>query len=238
MSVKVLLVEDEKSIADGIIYNLKNEGLKVTHVDEGKIALDIFDEEHFDLLILDIMLPEVSGLEICQSIRKSSNVPIIMLTAKDDENDKIRGLEMGADDYITKPFSVKELISRIKAVLRRTKNSELLNGLDEDINSAKEINIGNIAMNPLRYEAKIDDEIIELRPREFELLYYLCENAGNIVSRDKLFSKVWGYSFAGNSKTLDVHIQRIRERIEVNPKSPKRLITIRGVGYKLNDWKY
>ena len=235
MSVKVLLVEDEKSIADGIIYNLKNEGLKVTHVDEGKIALDIFDEEHFDLLILDIMVPEVSGLEICQSIRKSSNVPIIMLTAKDDENDKIRGLEMGADDYITKPFSVKELISRIKAVLRRTKNSELLNGLDEDINSAKEINIGNIAMNPLRYEVKIDDEIIELRPREFELLYYLCENAGNIISRDKLFSKVWGYSFAGNSKTLDVHIQRIRERIEVNPKSPKRLITIRGVGYKLND---
>jgi len=235
MSVKVLLVEDEKSIADGIIYNLKNEGLKVTHVDDGKIAIDIFNEEHFDLIILDIMLPEVSGLEICKAIRKSSNVPIIMLTAKDDENDKISGLEMGADDYITKPFSVKELISRIKAVLRRTKNSELLNGLDEDINSAKEINIGNIAMNPLRYEAKIDDEIIELRPREFELLYYLCENAGNIISRDKLFSKVWGYSFAGNSKTLDVHIQRIRERIEVNPKSPKRLVTIRGVGYKLND---
>ena len=235
MSVKVLLVEDEKSIADGIIYNLKNEGLKVTHVDDGKIALDIFDEEHFDLIILDIMLPEVSGLEICKAIRKSSNVPIIMLTAKDDENDKISGLEMGADDYITKPFSVKELISRVKAVLRRTKNSELLHAIDEDLNFAKEITIGNIAMNPLRYEAKIDNEVIELRPREFELLYYLCENAGNIVSRDKLFSKVWGYSFAGNSKTLDVHIQRIRERIEVNPKSPKRLVTIRGVGYKLND---
>ena len=235
MSVKVLLVEDEKSIADGIIYNLKNEGLKVTHVDDGKIALDIFDEEHFDLIILDIMLPEVSGLEICKAIRKSSNVPIIILTAKDDENDKISGLEMGADDYITKPFSVKELISRVKAVLRRTKNSELLHALDEDLNFAKEITIGNIAMNPLRYEAKIDNEVIELRPREFELLYYLCENAGNIVSRDKLFSKVWGYSFAGNSKTLDVHIQRIRERIEVNPKSPKRLVTIRGVGYKLND---
>ena len=235
MSVKVLLVEDEKSIADGIIYNLKNEGLKVTHVDDGKIAIDIFNEEHFDLIILDIMLPEVSGLEICKVIRKSSNVPIIMLTAKDDENDKISGLEMGADDYITKPFSVKELISRVKAVLRRTKNSELLRGVDEDLNFVKEITIGNIAMNPLRYEAKIDNEIIELRPREFELLYYLCENAGNIVSRDKLFSKVWGYSFAGNSKTLDVHIQRIRERIEVNPKSPKRLVTIRGVGYKLND---
>ena len=234
MSVKVLLVEDEKSIADGIIYNLKNEGLKVTHVDDGKIALDIFDEEHFDLIILDIMLPEVSGLEICKAIRKSSNIPIIMLTAKDDENDKISGLEMGADDYITKPFSVKELISRVKAVLRRTKNSELFHGV-EDLNFAKEITIGNIAVNPLRYETKIDNEIIELRPREFELLYYLCENAGNIVSRDKLFSKVWGYSFAGNSKTLDVHIQRIRERIEVNPKSPKRLVTIRGVGYKLND---
>ena len=235
MSVKVLLVEDEKSIAEGIIYNLKNEGLKVTHVDDGKIAIDIFNEEHFDLLILDIMLPEVSGLEICKKIRKSSNVPIIMLTAKDDENDKISGLEMGADDYITKPFSVKELISRVKAVLRRTKNSELLHGGDEDLNFTKEITIGNIAMNPLGYEAKIDNEIIELRPREFELLYYLCENAGNIVPRDKLFSKVWGYSFAGNSKTLDVHIQRIRERIEVNPKSPKRLVTIRGVGYKLND---
>ena len=235
MSVKVLLVEDEKSIAEGIIYNLKNEGLKVTHVDDGKIAIDIFNEEHFDLLILDIMLPEVSGLEICKKIRKSSNVPIIMLTAKDDENDKITGLEMGADDYITKPFSVKELISRVKAVLRRTKNSELLYAIDEDLNFTKEITIGNIAMNPLRYEAKIDNEVIELRPREFELLYYLCENAGNIVSRDKLFSKVWGYSFAGNSKTLDVHIQRIRERIEVNPKSPKRLVTIRGVGYKLND---
>jgi len=235
MSVKVLLVEDEKSIADGIIYNLKNEGLKVTHVDDGKIAIDIFNEEHFDLIILDIMLPEVSGLEICKAIRKSSNVPIIMLTAKDDENDKISGLEMGADDYITKPFSVKELISRVKAVLRRTKNSELLHGVDEDLNFVKEITIGNIAMNPLRYEAKIDNEVIELRPREFELLYYLCENAGNIVSRDKLFIKVWGYSFAGNSKTLDVHIQRIRERIEVNPKLPKRLVTIRGVGYKLND---
>ena len=235
MSVKVLLVEDEKSIADGIIYNLKNEGLKVTHVDDGKIAIDIFNEEHFDLIILDIMLPEVSGLEICKEIRKSSNVPIIMLTAKDDENDKISGLEMGADDYITKPFSVKELISRVKAVLRRTKNSELLHTGDEDLNFTKEITIGNIAMNPLGYEAKIDNEIIELRPREFELLYYLCENAGNIISRDKLFSKVWGYSFAGNSKTLDVHIQRIRERIEVNPKLPKRLVTIRGVGYKLND---
>ena len=235
MSVKVLLVEDEKSIADGIIYNLKNEGLKVTHVDDGKIAIDIFNEEHFDLIILDIMLPEVSGLEICKEIRKSSNVPIIMLTAKDDENDKISGLEMGADDYITKPFSVKELISRVKAVLRRTKNSELLHTGDEDLNFTKEITIGNIAMSPLRYEAKVDNEIIELRPREFELLYYLCENAGNIVSRDKLFSKVWGYSFAGNSKTLDVHIQRIRERIEVNPKSPKRLVTIRGVGYKLNE---
>ena len=235
MSVKVLLIEDEKSIAEGIIYNLKNEGLKVTHVDDGKIAIDIFNEEHFHLLILDIMLPEVSGLEICKKIRKSSNVPIIMLTAKDDENDKITGLEMGADDYITKPFSVNELISRVKAVLRRTKNSELLYAIDEDLNFAKEITIGNIAMNSLRYEAKIDNEVIELRPREFELLYYLCENAGNIVSRDKLFSKVWGYSFAGNSKTLDVHIQRIRERIEVNPKSPKRLVTIRGVGYKLND---
>jgi DNA-binding response OmpR family regulator len=233
MAKKILLVEDEKSIAEGIIYNLKNEGMRVTHVDEGPIALDLFEEEHFDLVILDIMLPEISGLDICRSIRKTSNVPIIMVTARDDEVDKITGLEIGADDYITKPFSVKELISRVKAVMRRSQFSSSTNG-SQKTNFA-EITIGNIAMNPLRYEAKIDNEVIELRPREFELLYYLCENAGNIVSRDKLFTKVWGYSFAGNSKTLDVHIQRIRERIEVNPKLPKRLVTIRGVGYKLND---
>ena len=147
MAKKILLVEDEKSIAEGIIYNLKNEGMRVTHVDEGPIALDLFEEEHFDLVILDIMLPEISGLDICRSIRKTSNVPIIMVTARDDEVDKITGLEIGADDYI----------------------------------------------------------------------------------------QVWGYSFAGNSKTLDVHIQRIRERIEENPKKPKRLMTIRGMGYKLID---
>ena len=236
MAKKILLVEDEKSIAEGIIYNLKNEGMRVTHVDEGPIALDLFEEEHFDLVILDIMLPEISGLDICRSIRKTSNVPIIMVTARDDEVDKITGLEIGADDYITKPFSVKELISRVKAVMRRsqfsppTNASKKTNFADND-----KIIVGDIEMSPLRYEAKVKGELIDLRPREFELLYFLCDNAGNLVSREELFDQVWGYSFAGNSKTLDVHIQRIRERIEENPKKPKRLMTIRGMGYKLID---
>ena len=236
MVKKILLVEDEKSIAEGVIYNLKNEGMRVTHVDEGTIALDLFEEEHFDLVILDIMLPEISGLDICRSIRKTSNVPIIMVTARDDEVDKITGLEIGADDYITKPFSVKELISRVKAVMRRsqfsppTNGSQKTNFVDND-----KIIVGDIEMSPLRYEAKVKGELIDLRPREFELLYFLCDNAGNLVSREELFDQVWGYSFVGNSKTLDVHVQRIRERIEENPKKPKRLMTIRGMGYKLID---
>jgi DNA-binding response OmpR family regulator len=182
------------------------------------------------------MLPEISGLDICRSIRKTSNVPIIMVTARDDVVDKITGLEIGADDYITKPFSVKELISRVKAVMRRsqfsppTNASQKTNFADND-----KIIVGDIEMSPLRYEAKVKGELIDLRPREFELLYFLCDNAGNLVSREELFDQVWGYSFAGNSKTLDVHIQRIRERIEENPKKPKRLMTIRGMGYKLID---
>jgi|TARA_B110000495_G_C23022759_1_gene607047 two-component system response regulator RegX3 len=235
MVKKILLVEDEKSIAEGIIYNLKNEGMKVVHVDEGPIALDVFEEEHFDLVILDIMLPEISGLEICRSIRKTSSVPIIMVTAKDDEIDKIMGLELGADDYITKPFSVKELLSRVKAVLRR---SNLSNHNEKERGSFKDnskVIVGDIEMSSLRYEVKVSGKLVDLRPREFELLYFLCDNAGNLVSREELFDQVWGYSFIGNSKTLDVHIQRVRERIEKDPKQPKKLITVRGMGYKLID---
>jgi Response regulators consisting of a CheY-like receiver domain and a winged-helix DNA-binding domain len=182
------------------------------------------------------MLPEISGLDICRSIRKTSQVPIIMVTARDDEIDKITGLEIGADDYITKPFSVKELISRVKAVMRRSQFSPPTNGSQKgNFSDNDKIIVGDLEMSPLRYEAKVKGELIDLRPREFELLYYLCDNAGNLVSREELFDQVWGYSFVGNSKTLDVHIQRIRERIEENPKKPKRLKTIRGMGYKLID---
>ena len=236
MKQKILLVEDEHSIADSISYNLKQEGFSVTHVDEGPIALELFQEEKFSLIILDLMLPEISGLDICRSIRKTSNVPIIMVTARDDEVDKITGLEIGADDYITKPFSVKELISRVKAVMRRSQFSPTTNGSQKNSFAGNDkIIVGDIEMSPLRYEAKVKGELIDLRPREFELLYFLCENAGNLVSREELFDQVWGYAFVGNSKTLDVHIQRIRERIEENPKKPKRLTTIRGMGYKLID---
>ena len=225
MSGKILLVEDEHSIAEPVIYNLKQEGFSVTHVDEGPIALEIFSEESFDLIILDLMLPEISGLDICRSIRKESDVPIIMVTAKDSEADRVSGLELGADDYVTKPFSVRELMSRVRAVLRRTTTKT--NKIDKSIKS------GNIEINLSKYEAKVDDKNIDLTPREFELLYAFCENEGNLMSREQIFDEIWGYSFIGNTKTLDVHIQRIREKIEKNPREPKKLVTVRGVGYKL-----
>lgn len=227
MSGKILLVEDEHSIADPVIYNLKQEGFSVTHVDEGPIALEIFSEESFDLIILDLMLPEISGLDICRSIRKESDVPIIMVTAKDSEADRVAGLELGADDYVTKPFSVRELMSRVRAVLRRTTTTTKTNKIDKSIKS------GNIEINLSKYEAKVDDKNIDLTPREFELLYAFCENEGNLMSREQIFDEIWGYSFIGNTKTLDVHIQRIREKIEKDPREPKRLVTVRGVGYKL-----
>ena len=227
MSGKILLVEDEHSIAEPVIYNLKQEGFSVTHVDEGPIALEIFSEESFDLIILDLMLPEISGLDICRSIRKESDVPIIMVTAKDSEADRVAGLELGADDYVTKPFSVRELMSRVRAVLRRTTTTTKTNKIDKSIKS------GNIEINLSKYEAKVDDKNIDLTPREFELLYAFCENEGNLMSREQIFDEIWGYSFIGNTKTLDVHIQRIREKIEKDPRQPKRLVTVRGVGYKL-----
>jgi two-component system response regulator RegX3 len=225
MSGNILLVEDEHGIAEPVIYNLKQDGYTVTHVDEGPIALEIFNEQPFDLIILDIMLPEISGLDICRSIRKKSNVPIIMVTAKDSEVDRVTGLEIGADDYVTKPFSVRELLSRVRAVLRR---STITENLSDDV-----VTSGNIEISLNKYEAKVDGNIIDLTPREFELLYALCENKGNLMSREQIFDEIWGYSFVGNTKTLDVHIQRIREKIEEDPKKPKRLITVRGVGYKL-----
>ncbi len=233
MNRKVLLVEDEKSIADPIIYNLKFEEYKVTHVDDGKIALEIFEEEFFDLIILDIMLPEVSGLDILKTIRAKSEVPIIIVTARNAEDEKIAGLELGADDYITKPFSINELLSRIKAVLRRSDQDKFK--IDSTKTDLSKIVVKNLEISPLRYEVKLNGSKVNLKPREFELLYFLCQNAGKIISREDLFKKVWGYSFNGSTKTLDVHIQRIRDKLEKNPKKPEILITVRGVGYKIND---
>ena len=195
MKQKILLVEDEHSIADSISYNLKQEGFSVTHVDEGPIALELFQEEEFSLIILDLMLPEISGLDICKSIRKTSDIPIIMVTAKDSEADRVAGLEIGADDYVIKPFSVRELLSRVRAVLRRT-------DMSKNEKSSQVIKVGNIEIDIGKYEAKVNDKQINLRPREFELLYALCENKGNLMSREQIFDEIWGYTFIGNSCLL------------------------------------
>ena len=192
MKQKILLVEDEHSIADSISYNLKQEGFSVTHVDEGPIALELFQEEEFSLIILDLMLPEISGLDICRSIRKTSDIPIIMVTAKDSEADRVAGLEIGADDYVIKPFSVRELLSRVRAVLRRT-------DMSKNEKSSQVIKVGNIEIDIGKYEAKVNDKQINLRPREFELLYALCENKGNLMSREQIFDEIWGYTFIGLS---------------------------------------
>ena len=185
MKQKILLVEDEHSIADSISYNLKQEGFSVTHVDEGPIALELFQEEEFSLIILDLMLPEISGLDICRSIRKTSDIPIIMVTAKDSEADRVAGLEIGADDYVIKPFSVRELLSRVRAVLRRT-------DMSKNEKSSQVIKVGNIEIDIGKYEAKVNDKQTNLRPREFELLYALCENKGNLMSREQIFDEIWG----------------------------------------------
>ena len=232
----IFLIEDDVKLASLIQTFLLKHGYTIDVFNTAEAYRSSEITFMPSVIICDVMLPDGNGFELCKHIRSFSNIPIIFLTARNDEIDRVVGLEIGADDYITKPFSVKELISRVKAVMRRsqfsppTNASQKTNFADND-----KIIVGDIEMSPLRYEAKVKGELIDLRPREFELLYFLCDNAGNLVSREELFDQVWGYSFAGNSKTLDVHIQRIRERIEENPKKPKKLMTIRGMGYKLID---
>ena len=228
MSHHILVVEDEPDINKTVSYNIANEGLKPLSALNLTEAESYISSNNISLIILDLMLPDGSGLDFCKKLKSSnaySDIPIIIVTAKDDEVDKVVGFELGADDYVTKPFSVRELMSRVRAVLRRATS--------QTSTKEKSLKAGNIEINLTKYEAKVDNNKIDLTPREFELLYAFCENQGNLMSREQIFDEIWGYSFIGNTKTLDVHIQRIREKIEVDPKKPKRLITVRGVGYKL-----
>ena len=226
MAKKILLVEDEKSIAEGIIYNLKNEGMRVTHVDEGPIALDLFEEEHFDLVILDIMLPEIDGLEVLRQLRQDSDeVYVIMLTAKADETDKVIGLGMGADDYLTKPFSPRELVARIKAALRR------LGGKS----TRKEFVSAHFRLDE---EARLvwrDKHPLDLTPIEFDLLRTLMRHQGRVLSRDQLIELVWGYDYYGDGRVVDVHIGRLRKKIEEDATRPQIIATVWGAGYRFED---
>ena len=222
----VLVVDDEKSIVDILKVNLERGGYEVSTAMDGEEGLEKALSKDIDLVLLDVMLPRMDGFEVCKKIRQKSEVPIVMLTARSEEIDKILGLELGADDYVTKPFSVRELMARVKANLRRTVSQS-----EEKEPSGGDINIGEISINTERYELKKNGKPIELTLREFELVKYLAEKPTRICTRDTILREVWGYEYVGDDRTVDVTISRLRDKIEDNPGEPKYIMTRRGVGY-------
>ncbi len=228
----ILIVDDEQPIREILVYNLKKEGYNVIEASDGIAALNLALEKYPDLILLDIMLPKMDGLSVCKRIKNSYNVPILMLTAKDSEIDKILGLELGADDYITKPFSVRELIARVKANLRKVENISA-SIIENGYNKKKEnkIIVNDLELDLDRFEVKIRGKIIDLTVREFEVIKFLASQPGQVVTRETLLEKVWGYEYYGDIRTVDVTVRRIREKIEKDTSAPKILITKRGVGY-------
>lgn len=223
--IRVLIVEDEESLADPLAYLLRKEGFDATVVVDGPSALAEFDRSGADIVLLDLMLPGMSGTEVCKQLRARSSVPVIMVTARDSEIDKVVGLELGADDYVTKPYSARELIARIRAVLRRGAEAE-------EIGEAV-LESGPVRMDIERHIVSVDGQQIALPLKEFDLLEYLMRNKGRVLTRGQLIDRVWGADYVGDTKTLDVHVKRLRAKIEADPANPVRLITVRGLGYKL-----
>ena len=226
----ILIVDDEQSIRDILVYNLKKEGYNTLEAGDGVEAVEMAIEKKPDLILLDVMLPKMDGLTACKKIKNSLNVPILILSAKDEELDKIIGLELGADDYITKPFSVRELMARVKANLRRGESPSASQNETTEKEQQK-ITIGELVIDLDRFEARVRGKRVDLTVREFEVLKYLAQQPGQIVSRELLLEKVWGYEYFGDIRTVDVIIRRIREKIERDTTSPRILITKRGVGY-------
>ncbi|PSK99642.1 two-component system response regulator RegX3 [Murinocardiopsis flavida] len=221
---RVLVVEDEESYSDALSYMLRKEGFEVAVAPTGDQALDTFDRTGADLVLLDLMLPGLPGTEVCRTLRQKSNVPVIMLTAKDSEIDKVVGLELGADDYVTKPFSSRELVARIRAVLRRR-------GEDDAMVPAT-LEAGPVRMDVERHVVTVRGEGVQLPLKEFELLEVLLRNAGRVLTRMQLIDRVWGADYVGDTKTLDVHVKRLRAKIESDPGNPAFIVTVRGLGYK------
>jgi two-component system response regulator RegX3 len=224
--VKVLVVEDEQSLREPLVYLLKKEGFETLEASDGLQAVDVFNANPVDLILLDLMLPGISGNEVCRLIRQTSQVPIIMLTAKDSEIDKVVGLEIGADDYVTKPYSTRELLARMKAVLRRHTDAVPVS------ETPGIIEVGSVRMDIDRHIVEVHGEKVSMPLKEFELLELLLENANRVLTRGQIIDRVWGSNYFGDTKTLDVHIKRIRSKIEDDPARPVHLLTVRGLGYK------
>lgn len=224
----ILVVEDEDSFVDALTVGLAREGFRVQVARDGAQALDLFDVVRPDLVLLDVMLPKVSGIDVCRELRSRSKVPIIMVTAKGAEIDTVVGLEVGADDYVTKPYRLRELVARMRAVLRRSPTAG--DALPEP--SAEALVVGDVQLDPARHEVVIRGESVNLPLKEFELLALLLEHAGRVLTRDTLIDRIWGHDYVGDTKTLDVHIKRLRAKVEPDPTNPTHITTIRGLGYK------
>jgi two-component system response regulator RegX3 len=218
-----MVVEDEESFSDALSFMLRKEGFAVSVATTGPDALAQFEREPSDLVLLDLMLPGMSGTDVCRTIRAKSRVPIIMVTAKDSEIDKVLGLELGADDYVTKPFSSRELVARIRAVLRRNV---------EDFDDSPVVEAGPVRIDPERHQVQVDGQVVSMPLKEFDLLEYLVRNAGRVLTRGQLIDRIWGSDYVGDTKTLDVHIKRLRAKVEPDPANPVHLLTVRGLGYK------
>ena len=227
----ILIVDDEKTIVDMLVYNLQKEGYNTLEANDGEQAVQIALDKKPNLVLLDIMLPKMDGLAVCKRIRQSLDIPILMISAKDEEIDKILGLELGADDYITKPFSVRELMARVKANLRKAEMSGKTMEESTDKTETNIITVGDLSLDLYKFEVKVRGEVMDLTLREFEVLKYLANQPGQVVTREVLLEKVWGYEYYGDIRTVDVTVRRIREKIEKDTSNPKILITKRGVGY-------
>jgi two-component system, OmpR family, response regulator RegX3 len=222
---RILVVEDEESFSDALGYMLRREGFEVALAATGPDGVAEFDRNGADLVLLDLMLPGLSGLEVCRALRQRSDVPVIMLTAKDAEVDKVVGLEIGADDYVTKPFSARELVARMRAVLRRR-------GADAEDAGSAVLESGPVRMDVDRHVVSVDSESVAMPLKEFELLEFLLRNSGRVLTRGQLIDRIWGSDYVGDTKTLDVHVKRLRAKIEPSPSTPRYLLTVRGLGYK------
>ncbi|MBI8999570.1 response regulator transcription factor [Corynebacterium sp. CCM 9185] len=226
---RILLVEDEESLADPLAFLLRKEGFEVVIAPDGPTALVEFDRNEIDIVLLDLMLPGMSGTDVCRRLRSMSSVPVIMVTARDSEIDKVVGLELGADDYVTKPYSSRELIARIRAVLRRGGD------VDDDGGDTQVLSAGRVRMDVERHTVSVDGVEVAMPLKEFDLLEYLLRNTGRVLTRSQLIDRVWGADYVGDTKTLDVHVKRLRAKIEEEPSRPQYLVTVRGLGYKFED---